>query len=289
MREEDFSQTLPLMADHKHHNRNFPHWVYREQGANLWILEYAPAGLGVLHLPQGGTRLLQPGTFFLFQAGAYQNYGMDPVRKDWEHYYATFTPRDFWHEFLTWPTVYRGLMLLEIPDMKKRKELELLFARVVDGFAQHTQRREDFFLNAIETLLLELDLLNPLSATGRLDQRVRQAMEHIRNNFRAPLDVPALAREVNLSPSRFSHLFQRETGWTPMKYLEQQRLETARGLLAMTSATVEEIARQSGFSHAFYFSRQFRRAYGLSPRAYRQTNRAAATPESKKSSAQQLA
>lgn len=273
MVKQEFSPQLPLMADHKQHDRSFPHWVYRQQGANLWVLEYALSGLGVMHLPEGGTRRIQPGTVFLFRADTYQNYGMDPVEQNWEHAYITFTPREFWHEYLNWPEVYRGALLLEIASLELRELLQHLFERARDAFARHSQRREEFLLNHLETIFLELDAINPLSAAGRLDGRIRDALAYIRNNFRTPLDIPTLAQEVNLSPSRFSHLFLQETGQTPMKYLEQQRLENARGLLAMTSATVEEVARQSGFAQAFYFSRQFRRAYGLSPRAYRQANR----------------
>ncbi len=269
---EEFSHWLPLMADHKRHNRTFPHRVFREQGANLWILEYVPSGRGFLQLPGGETRTLSPGMFLLFRAGAYQNYGMDPAHEVWEHYYTTFTPREYWHDYLAWPEVYRGAWLLEIADNKTRLYLQGLFDRIVDAFAAHTQRREEFLLNHIEHLLLELDIRNPLSATGRLDARVRKAMEYIRNNFRSPIDIPRLAALANLSPSRFSHLFFEQTGSTPMKYLEQQRLENARGLLAMTGATVEEIARQSGFHNAFYFSRQFSRTFGVSPRAYRQSS-----------------
>lgn len=265
---QEFSQCLPLMADYRNHDAAHPHRVYREEGANLWILEYAPSGLGVLRTPQGHSRPIQPCTALLFRAGAFQSYGMDPVFGKWEHYYATFTLREHWHEYLTWPEAYPGAWLLEIGEAGK--QVEEIFKRLVADFSRRALRQEEILLNYVERILLELDILNPCSFVGRVDPRIRKTMEYIRHHFDHPIDIETLATICNLSQSRFSHLFVSEVGLTPMKYLEQQRLENARGLLAMTHATIEEIARLSGFENPFYFSRQFRRQYQVSPRSYRQ-------------------
>jgi transcriptional regulator GlxA family with amidase domain len=52
-----------------------------------------------------------------------------------------------------------------------------------------------------------------------MDRRIELIASKIKANTAAPWDIPALAALVNLSPSRFRHLFKQETGTTPAQYL----------------------------------------------------------------------
>ena len=53
---------------------------------------------------------------------------------------------------------------------------------------------------------------------------------------------------------------------TPQAYVESCRLEYAKRLLETTNASVKEASYAAGFAYPLYFSRRFRRAYGLPPR-----------------------
>ena len=81
--------------------------------------------------------------------------------------------------------------------------------------------------------------------------------------------MPALAEAVHLSPSRLSHLFMRETGASPVRYLRTIRMNRAAGLLDQTVLSVKEIMALVGCTDPSHFSRDFRRLHGISPRAYR--------------------
>lgn len=65
-------------------------------------------------------------------------------------------------------------------------------------------------------------------------------------------------------------MFKKETGLTPLQYLTEKRLENAASCLAMNggSGNISDIAYQCGFSEPLYFSRLFKRKYGVSPRHY---------------------
>ena len=69
-----------------------------------------------------------------------------------------------------------------------------------------------------------------------------------------------------LSPSRFAHTFTAAFGVSPQAYVESCRLEYAKRLLETTNASVKEASYAAGFADPLYFSRRFRRAYGLPPR-----------------------
>ena len=83
------------------------------------------------------------------------------------------------------------------------------------------------------------------------------------------LRMPALADAIRLSPSRLSHLFIRETGVSPVRYLRLLRMTRAARLLNESVLSVKEIMARVGCTDPSHFSRDFRRMHGVSPRAYR--------------------
>jgi len=86
-----------------------------------------------------------------------------------------------------------------------------------------------------------------------------------------PLTVASLAREFNLSPSRFAHLFRQEFSVSPMRYLHAQRMTRARLLLEETYLSVKEVMVRVGCSDPSHFARDFRRFHGLPPKQWRAT------------------
>ena len=87
--------------------------------------------------------------------------------------------------------------------------------------------------------------------------------------YREPLDVPTLARAAHLSPAHFSREFRRVFGETPHQYLLTRRLERAAAMLRNTDHSVADICFEVGLASVGSFTTSFRRAYGISPTAYR--------------------
>ncbi len=66
-------------------------------------------------------------------------------------------------------------------------------------------------------------------------------------------------------------LFQKEMGVTPHRYLNDKRLMAAAETLAgQGSVSVAEVARSCGFREPLYFSKTFKKRFGVSPSAYQQ-------------------
>jgi len=104
-------------------------------------------------------------------------------------------------------------------------------------------------------------------ATHRRDIRELQAW--IVANPGADLSVEALAERMAMSPRNFARIFQKETGMTPAKFVEQARLENARCKLLGAALPIEVIAEQCGFGNIERMRRSFQRMLRVSPQDYR--------------------
>lgn len=112
-----------------------------------------------------------------------------------------------------------------------------------------------------------------------LDPRIIKVLEMMNLNLHRELSIGRMAASVNLSYSRLAHLFKSETGMTPLNYLKRLRIEKARELLETTFLTNQQIIIRVGLGDESHFTRDFKKAYGLSPRRYRERHHALNRPD----------
>ncbi len=79
----------------------------------------------------------------------------------------------------------------------------------------------------------------------------------------------SLAKEAMMSDRTFARRFSAETGTTPHKWLNQQRILAARSLLEESDLGVEQISARVGFNSSVVLRDHFRREIGLAPADYR--------------------
>jgi len=104
-----------------------------------------------------------------------------------------------------------------------------------------------------------------------MDRRVELVIAKIKSEPGIAWNTPTLAALVNLSPSRFRHLFKQETGKGPAQYLKEYRLRKAEKMLRTTFLTVKQVLKQVGLGSNAHFVHDFRKQYGMTPTAYRRT------------------
>jgi AraC-like DNA-binding protein len=113
------------------------------------------------------------------------------------------------------------------------------------------------------TRFLELPAVGEQASGHRALRRFRALLEE---HAFADRRIADLAREAGGSSDHLGVLFRRRFGARPVDYRNRLRLSRARELLAAGGVKVKDAARAVGFADQLYFSRLFRRRYGLSPR-----------------------
>lgn len=102
-----------------------------------------------------------------------------------------------------------------------------------------------------------------------LDARIQRALDVIHGGPNRRYAISDLASTVGLSDSHFHHLFRRETGVSPARYLHDLMLREAAYLIKTTSLPVKDVFHIVGVTDPSHFIRSFRKAYGFSPSSYR--------------------
>jgi transcriptional regulator GlxA family with amidase domain len=104
---------------------------------------------------------------------------------------------------------------------------------------------------------------------GINDVRVRQAAQFIEQRLDTPPSIEAIARYVGISSRQLERVFHSALGMGPTAFQRSLRLEYGRWLLRSSSRTITEVAIDTGFADGAHFSRDFKSAFGCSPREFR--------------------
>ena len=140
-----------------------------------------------------------------------------------------------------------------------------LLARIRNLIVSREYLRKKF---SIEHLMKPGEIQVP-SAEAAFIQKARDIVErHISDES---YSIGDFSREIGLSRTQLHRKLVALTDQSARDFLRSIRLQRARDLLLKNAATVSEIAYQSGFRDPSHFAKHFRRQFGISPRAFRQS------------------
>ncbi len=106
--------------------------------------------------------------------------------------------------------------------------------------------------------------------TSKTQLVVRKAKLFIERNYtRKFITLERIAESVSVSPSYLSSVFKKELGFSVIEFLTDYRLRAAKGLMDKEPLEpIMEIAERVGYSDPYYFSKCFRKQFGVSPSDY---------------------
>jgi AraC-like DNA-binding protein len=222
------------------------HYAYRKKGLPENFIFFCVDGHGWFEI--GGQRQeVGPHQFFILPQNEEHAYGSDS-QDPWTIYWIH----------------YGGVAL---PELNATQIMQHHFkpqAVKNNGEATH------LFQKIYKTLELGYSSDNLLFANKMdcVDSAIHYMQQHIDEN----LTLNELASLYNYSVSRFSNLFRQKTGYAPIDYFVQLKMQKACQLLDFTGRSIKDIAFSMGFDDPYYFSKRFRTIIGRSPKKYREQN-----------------
>lgn len=173
--------------------------------------------------------------------------------------------------------LFIGQILLEPPTEKMWQQV---FEKIKDQPLDVEKVKKSFFnLTYIEREKLQsvLDMMH-IVAKYILDSEmirisslssIEKIIEYIKNHYMEDITLDDLAKMVYLSPTYLSYLFKKQLGITFKEYLINIRLKKSKELIETTNLSIGEISKLVGIEDQNYFSRLFKKKFGVSPLNYK--------------------
>ncbi|MNI44130.1 Bifunctional transcriptional activator/DNA repair enzyme AdaA [compost metagenome] len=101
---------------------------------------------------------------------------------------------------------------------------------------------------------------------------IYNVIQYVDLEFRNKLQLQDLARQFHMNSAYLGQLFRKETGRSFSEYLNDKRIEAAKGLLKRTELKISDVAAQVGFSNTDYFIDKFKGIVGVLPSVYKHSS-----------------
>jgi len=242
------------------------HYTYRKKGLPENFLFYCVDGYGWYKI--GDKRYeVSPNECFILPQNTEHAYGSvddNPWSIYWIHFGGDLLPH-----FNAMHTVQKHFKPAYI---KSSSDIFNLFSKIYKTLELGYSIDNLMFANMCLSHFLTLFVYNPRhyttaasDKTDSIDSAILYMQEHINEN----ISLNDLSKRYNYSASRFSSLFKQKTGYAPIDYFIQMKMQKASQHLDFTDKSVKDIAFSMGFDDPYYFSRRFTKIIGMSPTKYR--------------------
>ncbi|MBE7029363.1 MAG: helix-turn-helix domain-containing protein [Clostridia bacterium] len=157
-------------------------------------------------------------------------------------------------------------LILKIID--ECKELRPYYKKSVENFISQI-----IIYLTRQKSLMEEDEEKMLVSYERHSSLASKIKAYIDFNYSKKVSLIDLADMFLVSQSHLCREFSKNFGLSPIKYLNNLRIEKAKELLSISDYSIGEIAYKVGFNDIHYFSRYFNKQENVSPAKYRKTIR----------------
>ncbi len=202
----------------------------------------------------------------------YENHSIDILSNEYERYILWLEPG-----YSAVQTCVNSLLFNRPKDFNNVIDLSenfdvfrMIFSRIVNEYnTPHTLSKDLQDLLISELLIM---IYRQLPDIDMFNENIHIVQKAFESDCSKQYTIKELAKQLNISPSSLSHLFKKITGFTIMGYLFSCRMAEAKRLLTTTDLPVGEIVERCGFSDSSNFSREFKKANGITPSKFRAIN-----------------
>ena len=233
--------------------------VFRPDGRNDWLLFYLAKGNECFFIDSETEA--PAGSFVIFRPGEKQHH-LHRENKTAEFYYVHFEADDLEISSLETSRIYSASPSVEIVT---------LFENLIRDTAMKPTCYERLsVLRFMEILvLLEQRVARDASPYKHHFNKIELMIQRINRDYFENTSLEDYASACNMSKYHFLRAFENITGESPIAYRNRVRLERSRELLEDSELSISKIGETLGYSSQSYFCDAFKKAFGVSPSAYR--------------------
>ncbi len=245
------------------------HFTYRKKGLPENFIFYCVDGHGWYKIGKA-TFKVGPNEFFILPQNvehAYGSEGDDPWTIYWIHFGGEMLP-----QLNEMPVVQSHFRPLHIRSSDYIISLFTNIYKTLElGYSIDNLTFSNLCLSHFLTLFIYNDKHYEVADSQRdlIDDVLLYMQQHVHEN----ITLQDLCAYTHYSPSRFSNLFKQKTGYAPIDYFIQLKMQKASQMLDFTDKSIKDIATLFGFDDPYYFSRRFTKIFGLSPKKYRSVHK----------------
>jgi len=245
------------------------HYTYRKKGLPENFLFYCVDGEGWYQL--GKQRYeVSANEFFILPQDTEHSYGSSQ-EAPWSIYWVHFGG-DSLPELNEVQAVQQHFKPFYV---KNNGDVLTLFSKMYKTLELGYSIDNLLFANMCLSHFLALFIYNTRHYAGTASEKpdcVDSAILFMQQKINENISLNELSSQYNYSVSRFSNLFRQKTGYAPIDYFVQMKMQKACQQFNFTDRSVKDIAFSMGFDDPYYFSKRFRTIIGISPKKYRLLN-----------------
>lgn len=231
---------------------------------------------GWLRMDHGGPVRIDAGTITLIPAGVPHR---DLEGENVEYWLAAFCATCLTlDESQTLMSPFRrvrhgALPVVTVPEARRKRVLQLF--RDLESETQREAPEAPELARALLLLLLgEVRRAMPGPAqSGAKDSLVSDTLEVIQQRCLQPLSLKDVAAAVHRTPAHVTATLKAATGYSVGEWIAAGKVSEAAARLAHTDDSLDDIARHVGWQDKTHFIRQFKKAHGVTPAAWRRQQR----------------
>lgn len=244
------------------------HFRERKEGADEFILIYCVEGIGNIEI-NGQKFQLRPNHFFIIPPDIPHCYKADE-NDPWSIYWVHFSGSDA-RQLHDRYQQNRDSGSVHIPFQESRIDFFEHIVNILEkGYSKNNLEYVNITLWQLLSSFIYSDFFRKFGQQTKESNLINDAIDYMQDSIEESITVKELAQHVNYSVSYFHSIFKEKTGFSPIHYFNQLKIQKACQYLSFTDLSVKEISHKLGFKDPFYFSRLFKKLMSLSPSKYRQ-------------------
>ncbi len=257
--------TMPTSSGYEIRHGGGYDWDGRKRGQTPFtVLQYCISGRGNLRYENNTYRIGRGETLLLLMPHNHRYWLEESGR--WEFFWISMNGEEALRIHRDIQAVTGPVIRLQ-PDTVDR--LAFCCSRLVNG-AETPGAASAVAYEA--AMVLYDDVFGSHPSFGGEYRTMQQVLSYIDSHLDKSLSVNDLAVVAGLSRAHFSRIFAANEGLPPAEFVLQKRLRRAAKLLtAAANMPIKEVSVRCGFEDPNYFSKVFRRLYGINPSEFRST------------------